>query len=108
MSAVTLYAQCIVATMLFMVIERFKQADPTAIGERFRQKGRMLPEGVTYHASWVDSTGARCFQVMEAPSLEALDAWTRGWIELIDFEIVPVVPSAEFWASQDPRQAHPS
>ena len=94
--------------MLFMVIERFKQADPTSIGERFRQKGRMLPEGVTYHASWVDSTGARCFQVMEAPSLEALDAWTRRWIDLIDFEIVPVVPSAEFWASQDLRQAHPS
>jgi hypothetical protein len=94
--------------MLFMVIERFKQADPTPIGERFRQKGRMLPEGVAYRASWVDSTGTRCFQVMEAPSLEALDAWTRRWIDLIDFEIVPVVPSPEFWASQDPRQAHPS
>jgi len=94
--------------MLFMVIERFKHADPTPIGQRFQRKGRTLPEGVTYHASWLDSTGARCFQGMEAPGPEALDAWTRRWIDLIDFEIVLVVPSAEFWASQDPRQAHPS
>jgi hypothetical protein len=94
--------------MLLMVIERFKHADPTPIGDRFRQKGRMLPEGVTYHASWVDSTRARCFQLMEATGPEALDAWTRRWMDLIDFEIVPVVPSSEFWASQDPRQSHPS
>jgi hypothetical protein len=94
--------------MLLMVIERFKHADPTPIGDRFRQKGRMLPEGVTYHASWVDSTGARCFQVMEAPSPRVLDAWTRQWNDLIDFEIVPVVPATEFWASQDPQQAHPT
>jgi len=53
--------------MLFMVIERFKQGDAKPIGERFREKGRMLPEGVIYHASWVDSTATRCFQVMEAP-----------------------------------------
>jgi len=45
--------------MLFMVIERFKHGDPAPIGQRFRQNGRMLPEGVSYHASWVDSAGAR-------------------------------------------------
>jgi Protein of unknown function (DUF3303) len=83
--------------MLFMVIERFKQRDAKPIGERFREKGRMLPEGVIYHASWVDSTATRCFQVMEAPGPEALDAWTRCWIDLIDFEIVPIFPSNEFW-----------
>jgi hypothetical protein len=94
--------------MLFMVIERFKQADPTPVGERFRQKGRMLPEGVTYHASWIDSTGMRCFQLMEAPSPGALDVWARGWMDLIDFEVVPVVLSGEFWSSQGPYQAHPS
>jgi uncharacterized protein DUF3303 len=94
--------------MLFMVIERFKQADPTPIGQRFRQEGRMLPESLTYHASWVDSAGARCFQVMGAPNPEVLDAWTRQWIDLVDFEIIPVVTSAEFWASQHPKQAHPT
>jgi len=88
--------------MLFMVIERFKAADPAPIGERFRQKGRMLPEGVVYHASWVDSAGTRCFQVMQAPSPEALDDWTRRWMDLIDFEIVPVVPSSEFWVAKIP------
>ncbi len=40
--------------MLFMVIERFKDGNAQAAGERFRHSGRMLPEGVEYHASWVD------------------------------------------------------
>lgn len=86
--------------MLFMVIERFKNGDPKPIGERFRRGGRMLPEGVAYHASWVDSTGARCFQIMEAPQREALDAWVQRWSDLIDFEIVPVQTSSEFWAKR--------
>jgi len=59
--------------MLFMVIERFKDGDAAPIGKRFKFRGRMLPEGVTYHASWVDSTGTRCFQVMETLRLELLN-----------------------------------
>jgi hypothetical protein len=43
--------------MLFMVIERFKHGDATLIGERFKRRGRMLSEGVAYHASWVDLAG---------------------------------------------------
>jgi hypothetical protein len=84
--------------MLFMVIERIKGGDATPIGERFRTYGRMLPEGVAYHASWVDSRGARCFQIMEAPDRAALDEWTSHWEDLVDFEIVPVFTSVEFWA----------
>jgi hypothetical protein len=52
--------------MLYMVIERFKNGDTEAIGERFARKGRMLPPGVTYHVSGVDAEGGRCFQIMEA------------------------------------------
>jgi len=85
--------------MLFMVIERFKNGDAKPIGERFRRCGRMLPEGVTYDASWVDSTGTRCFQIMEAPQRQALDAWVKRWSDLVDFEIVPVQTSSEFWVS---------
>ena len=84
--------------MLFMVIERFKGGDPASVGDRFRRQGRMLPEGVTYHVSWVESTGRRCFQVMEAPDREALNAWISRWDDLVEFEIVPVLPSADFWA----------
>ena len=84
--------------MLFIVIERFKHGNPRLIGERFKRSGRMLPEGVTYHASWVDSAGTRCFQMMEAPDSQSLDAWIARWNDLIDFEVVPVVASADFWA----------
>jgi hypothetical protein len=84
--------------MLFMVIEHFK--DVAAIGERFRTKGRMLPDGVAYHATWIDPARDRCFQVMEAPHEEALRPWLAAWTDLVEFEIVPVVTSAEFWATR--------
>ena len=89
--------------MLFMVIERFKYGDAKRIGERFRQSGRMLPEGVAYHASWVDPAGSRCFQVMEATHPELLDLWVSRWDDLIDFEIIPVVTSSDFWAKMPPE-----
>ena len=89
--------------MLFMVIERFKHGDATLIGEQFKRSGRMLPEGVAYHASWVDSAGTRCFQVMEASHSDLLNLWVRRWADLVDFEIVPVVTSSDFW----PRSLNP-
>jgi len=83
--------------MLYMVIERFKEGATEAVGERFKLKGRMLPEGVTYHASWMDVEGTRCFQVMEAERPEFLNDWVSRWDDLIEFEIVRVLTSAEFW-----------
>jgi hypothetical protein len=81
-----------------MIIEHFK--DVTAIGERFRAKGRMLPEGVTYQASWIDATGDRCFQLMESPDEESLRPWLKAWNDLTEFEVVPVITSAEFWSTK--------
>jgi hypothetical protein len=84
--------------MLFMVIEHFKGGDPQPIGERFARSGRMLPDGVSYHASWMDPPRARCFQVMEAADQDSLMPWVSRWDDLMDLEIVPVVTSAEYWA----------
>jgi len=84
--------------MLFMVIEHFKNGDAGPIGERFKACGRMLPEGVAYHASWVDRARARCFQMMEAPDADALRPWVSRWEDLVDFEVIPVVTSGEFWS----------
>ena len=84
--------------MLFMVIERIKDGCGRADGERFRLKGRMLPDNVTYHASWMTADGSRCFQLMEAPAQESLLPWSSRWDDLVDFEIVPVMTSQEFWA----------
>jgi hypothetical protein len=88
--------------MLFMVIERFKNGDIKEISERFAREGRMLPPGVTYHVSWVDAAGGRCFQIMEANRAELLANWASRWDDLVDFEIVPVQTSAEFWANPRP------
>jgi hypothetical protein len=89
--------------MLFMVIERFRRGDPTPIRERFLSHGRMPPESVAYHASWVDARDARCFQIMEAADSTLLDPWIDRWADLIDFEIVPVETSQEYWARFESR-----
>jgi hypothetical protein len=84
--------------VLFMVIEAFtKGAD--AVGKRFTAKGRMMPEGVSYEASWVDVTGTRCFQVMDAPDRATLEQWIARWSDLVDFEVVPVLTSQELGAA---------
>lgn len=81
-----------------MVIETFNGDALARVGERFAQSGRMLPEGVTYEASWLDEAGTRCYQVMGAPDRTTLDVWIDRWSDLVDFEIVPVLTSQEFWA----------
>jgi hypothetical protein len=86
--------------MLFMVIERFHSGKLSLVAERFRNQGRMLLDGVVYHASWVEASGQRCFQIMEAPRLELLDIWISRWSDLVDFETVRVLTSAEFWVQQ--------
>ncbi len=81
-----------------MVIEGFKNGDARPVGRRFKLSGRMLPEGVGYQASWIDPTGMRCFQIMEARDLDLLKTWVSRWDDLINFEITPVETSAAFWA----------
>ena len=76
--------------MLFMVIERFRPGQAPAVYRRFREHGRMAPEGLRYVASWVDLGFQRCFQVMEAENEQELNAWTSNWDDLIDFEIIAV------------------
>ena len=90
------------ARVLFMVVERFKQGDFRAVGARFRARGRLMPPGVEYRASWMEPGGARCFQINEATSREALEAWMRNWEDLVDFEAVEIMESADFWAHVPP------
>ena len=84
--------------MLYMVIETFRHGDSRLVGERFQERGRMQPEGLIYHASWLEPSGARCFQLMETSQPELFQAWTSRWDDLMEFEIGPVLTSADFWA----------
>ncbi len=81
--------------MLFMVIERFRGRDAKAVYRRFRERGRMAPEGLSYVGSWIEANFDRCFQLMECEDARLIQQWVANWGELIDFEIVPVVPSKE-------------
>jgi Protein of unknown function (DUF3303) len=85
--------------MLFMIIERFKGGDPVPVYRRFREKGRMAPDGVAYVNSWVTPDLSTCFQVMESPDRERLDQWLERWRDLVDFDVIPVISSPEAQAA---------
>ena len=77
-----------------MVVERFLQG-PRPVYERAAQEGRMLPDGLTYVESWVDERLDRCFQLMETDDPSLFDDWIARWRDLAEFEVVPVLGSAE-------------
>jgi len=78
--------------MQFMVIEKFRNQDAKSVYLRFREKGRLMPEGLGFVSSWVEADLRRCFQVMECSDVTVLQQWVAEWSDLIEFEIVPVVP----------------
>ncbi len=78
--------------MLFMVIERFKDRDALAVYRRFRERGRMTPDGLTFVESWDEANCERCFQIMQCHDVRLLQQWAAHWRDLVEFEFVPVMP----------------
>jgi hypothetical protein len=78
-----------------MIIEHFRNQDPVPVYRRFRDRGRLAPEGLQYVSSWVDINLDRCFQLMETEHPQDLDAWVASWNDLVDFEVYPVITSME-------------
>ena len=77
--------------MLFMVIENFRNQDAKPIYRRLRDKGRQMPEGLTFVSSWVTADLGRCFQLMECGDITLLQRWAAQWSDLMACEIIPVV-----------------
>jgi len=81
--------------MLFMIVERYRNGDPRPVYARFNAQGRLAPDGLTYVSSWVTTDLTTCFQVMETSDRALLDQWIACWNDLVDFEVIPVVTSAD-------------
>ncbi len=88
--------------MQYMIVETFRGGQPQAVYARFRECGRLAPPGLRYVASWVSATGDRCFQVMECDERALLEQWMARWDDLVAFEVVPVISSAEAAAAFTP------
>ena len=82
-------------TLLYMIVEHFKNGDPRPIYRRFGERGRLAPEGLNYVSSWVDEKLERCFQLMETDDITRLNDWLANWSDIVDFEVYPVISSKE-------------
>lgn len=89
--------------MLFMVIERFRGGDAAPVYRRYRERGRMMPEGLSYVDSWVERDFGRCFQLMECEDARLLRQWMSWWEDLVEFEVFTVVTSKEAAETISPR-----
>ena len=89
--------------MLYLIVERYKGGDPVPVYRRFRERGRLAPDGLAYVASWVTPDLTTCYQVMESADRSLLEGWMAAWSDLVDFEVVPVVTSAEAVERVAPR-----
>lgn len=81
--------------MQYMIIERFHPGKIKAIYQRFAEHGRLMPSEVTFVNSWIDKDVTTCYQVMESSSRDKLQEWINNWSDLADFEVIPVITSAE-------------
>ena len=81
--------------MLFMILERFKNGDAAPVYRRFRERGRLAPEGLHYVSSWVDTKMERCYQVMETDDRALIDQWIANWADIVECEVIPVITSKE-------------
>lgn len=81
--------------MLYMIVERFRNRDPQPVYRRFREQGRLAPEGLEYVSSWVDERLEICFQLMEASDISFVHEWIANWSDIVEFEVYPVISSKE-------------
>jgi hypothetical protein len=88
---------------LYMLVEHFRNKDAVPVYRRFRECGRMAPEGLTYVSSWVDEAFERCYQLMQTDDRRLLDDWMSNWTDLVDFEVYAVMTSAEAAEKMQPR-----
>jgi len=86
-----------------MIIEHFKNQDPVPVYRRFRDRGRLAPEGLQYVSSWVDEGLGRCFQLMETDDRKLLDEWIANWSDIVEFEVFPIISSKEAAEKVAPR-----
>jgi hypothetical protein len=78
-----------------MVLEHFRNGDAAPVYRRFRERGRLAPEGVNYVSSWVTADLSTCYQVMESADRALLEEWMSRWSDLVEFEVHAVITSQE-------------
>ncbi|ESX15183.1 DUF3303 family protein [Mesorhizobium sp. LSJC264A00] len=81
--------------MQFIVIEDFTGCDRKEIYRRFGERGRLKPDALVVHHSWIAADMSRCFLLVEADDATLLQRWVIEWSDLVEFEIIPVATNKD-------------
>jgi Protein of unknown function (DUF3303) len=88
---------------LYMVIEKFRNGDAVPVYRRFRECGRLAPDGLSYVSSWVSEEFDTCYQLMQTDDRQLLDEWIAKWNDLVEFEVRAVMTSQQAVQKIAPR-----
>ena len=80
--------------MQYMVVEHFRDGDPCPCTGAFAS-GADGAGGLRYVIGWVAEDLRRCYQIMECEDPALLPQWTARWADVIEFEVIPVITSAD-------------
>ena len=86
-----------------MVVETFSPGRKDDVYQRFRAKGRMMPDGLSFIESWLERDGDRCFQLMGTEDAALFDQWIENWRDLVSFEVIPLESPEELAARRTGR-----
>ena len=89
--------------MQYLIIERYRNGDPVPVYRRFQECGRMAPPGLDYVGSWITEDLTTCYQIMACDDRGLLNQWMANWQDIVDFEVLPVLTSAEVQQRIDER-----
>ncbi len=81
--------------MLYMVIERFRDGDPVPIYRRVQERGRQLPDGLRYVYELGDIRPDPLLPGDGVDRPELFDEWFAAWSDIVEFELLPVLTSAD-------------
>ncbi|MFT4979294.1 MAG: hypothetical protein ACI8S6_005204 [Myxococcota bacterium] len=77
------------------MIEDFRDGEAEPVYRRFQAEGRLMGPRLSVITSVVTEDLRRCYQIMACDDRAQLDAWIARWSDLVVFQVVPVLSSAE-------------
>ncbi len=73
----------------YRIIERLHDRDTVPVYRRFRENGRLKPDGFEHISSWVTADVRSCYQIMATDDPNLMEELISHCSDFVNFEILP-------------------